>query len=282
MPRKKNESSQKKAYRLWWEYLKLSNDYKRFCEWMDKRLKDSSLPIPKQFNWFELWDGYKMFGNIHVDSFEEWWENNKGKLGRGKEGGFPGPIADYTDFVMIEMEDIIEDFKRRNGKEPSLEQFKGSFLEHLKFPVSRFYFMVSVFGDYRDFEDLGRRFIKIVKEKKEMQGRISKKRAEEYSKALEKKWHVHFDEVEPNKYTMWAGKWQYPTSPLRLDQVERYLQVYNLFAKGPKWHQVADQIEIYQGHKGDSEDVRRAILQDRTNAKTIIGNAEKGIFPGQY
>ncbi len=182
---------------------------------MREKSKNPNLPIPKRSNWFQLWDGYIFFGNIHTDSFEDWWNHNKDTIRKRSEGGFPKPIEDYTDFIMTDMEDVIEEFKRRNGKEPSLEEFKKGLLEKLKFPVSRFYFMVSLFDNYQ-FEDLGKQFIKVLKEKKKQPTEIAKKRGEEYWRLLEKKLPFPFVEAQADKFATLAGRWRYPTSRLRL------------------------------------------------------------------
>lgn len=43
------KSNKKEIYRLWWEYLKRSEDYKEFCEWFREKRKNPDIPIPDKF-----------------------------------------------------------------------------------------------------------------------------------------------------------------------------------------------------------------------------------------
>ena len=287
MPRKRVDASLIKVCELWWKYLKRSPNYIEFCEWIEKKKLNADLPIPKKGNWFQLWEGYGFFGNIHVDSFEEWWKRNKEYIKSMGEGGFPRPIEDYTDFVMSDMEDVINNFKRIKGREPCLQEFKRDFLEKLKFPVSRFYFMVSLFGGKR-FEELGKLFMKILSEKRKEQTKIVKQKNEEYRRGLEVSFPVI--PVEAEKFVTWAGRWRYPTTQGRRDELRRYLDVFDYFSRGQKWRQIADAIPAYRRQKYEDakgkmqypDSIRTAIYSDRNKAERIIENTEQGIFPGEY
>jgi hypothetical protein len=67
----------KEVYKLWREYLKLSDTYKKFCEWMRRFQKDIKTPRPKEF--INKMDAiFAMFGDVHKEPFDKWWGSHKG------------------------------------------------------------------------------------------------------------------------------------------------------------------------------------------------------------
>lgn len=100
----------KENYRLWFEHLKQSKDYKEFCEWVQKKALEKQLDIIKALDpgmpetsahWlsegmldYSVNVGYeetpekyrkfivpfRYFGNVPEASFESWWTANNHKL----------------------------------------------------------------------------------------------------------------------------------------------------------------------------------------------------------
>ena len=98
----------KETHRLWWEYLKLSELYKAYCESVQEGVKENkikyftpedpatghklaiveSVLIPKMPKKFEkecrerglesaCHLNYDTFGDVRVASFDKWWEHKK-------------------------------------------------------------------------------------------------------------------------------------------------------------------------------------------------------------
>ena len=105
-------------YKLWREYLKRSDTYKIFCEWMGEFQKDIKTPRPKEFT--NKMDGiFAMFGDVHKEPFNQWWETHK-KIFRCFE--YEG-INDYSKFIEGDIEDCVSDSNPRNAKS-HLAEFK--------------------------------------------------------------------------------------------------------------------------------------------------------------
>ncbi len=68
--------------------------------------------------------------------------------------------------------------------------------------------------------------------------------------------------------------------PIRYDEIERYLTVYDLIESGKKMKEV---ISILAPHQdANNVDVIRSFRRDLAKAKLIISNAEQNEFPGSY
>jgi hypothetical protein len=73
-------------------------------------------------------------------------------------------------------------------------------------------------------------------------------------------------------------RFQFPTTTGNIDEVMRYLHVFDLKKEGKTIREIAS---IVYG-KDLNGNVQRAVLRDFEKAKRIISNAETGYFPGQY
>jgi hypothetical protein len=71
----------------------------------------------------------------------------------------------------------------------------------------------------------------------------------------------------------------HPTQPIRFDDIEHYLEIYNLRMNGKKWREIAT---IVHPKKEWNESIERALHIDFNNAKRIIKNVENNLFPGKY
>ena len=78
----------KKTFKQWWEFLKLSEKYRSVCELVSENSKDESkFPLRRLLDELEKNDDFKpiekymkllavyeKFGDVHHDDFEEWWK----------------------------------------------------------------------------------------------------------------------------------------------------------------------------------------------------------------
>jgi len=153
------------------------------------------------------------------------------------------PIEDYSKFVESDIDSVIVKFKKLHGKEPNIHEFKSDFLRLMRNPAS-IYLRVNL--SEAKTEDLKRRFSEILKEQKKLIKTI------------------------PSLI---------PTPNVRLDELKRYLKIYD--------HRVARKLtwkEISQIEASDlpGDDIQRAFKRDLQNAKKIIKNVENCVFPGKY
>lgn len=88
---KKDNYTDEQLYELWWNYLKLSDDYKEFCEIMrsisDKEAEDVDEQIEKKYikrhphskinfdykYYYDHQRNWQFMGDVHKKSFSDWW-----------------------------------------------------------------------------------------------------------------------------------------------------------------------------------------------------------------
>jgi hypothetical protein len=133
--------SQKEVYHLWVEYLKRSEAYQRFCDYVRARRDDPSVPVPEGLGGDK--DGcpnplvgvYLSFGDIFSYPFNEWWKWKSPFLAGNHERRSEGTVQDYlTGSASIEkdLDGCIDSFKRYEGREPTAEEMKRYFLQILE------------------------------------------------------------------------------------------------------------------------------------------------------
>lgn len=246
---KKEDEKVRKYYQLYYEYLKRSEDYKRFCRWMREEGKDLNKAVPKQYRKDKhgfvpkIVSVFMMFNDVHVFSFDEWWDYSEGFQGVA-DWRYENSMLHYTDTLLEhELDNCINSFRKFEGREPSLEEFKQYFLQTQK----------NKYGAeaYRDRLLL---FIAPSSLKTEM---------------LVKRFREIISKYKKGKRTKIA--W---------DELGKYLLVYDLKKKGLKWKEIIKQIEPHKSIDDDS--VRRHFLMYNKKAKQIIANVETGRFPGKY
>jgi len=73
-----SRKEEKEVYRVWWEYLKRSEDYKELCLWFRGRRENPDLHVPDKFknkaskSIQPIDSTYRKFFHIHEHSFDEW------------------------------------------------------------------------------------------------------------------------------------------------------------------------------------------------------------------
>lgn len=251
----------KEIYKLWWEYLKRSDDYKEFCEWMRKKRINNKIPVPDKFKKDSKGNAPKelinflTFHDIHAFSFDEWWEIHKERLDYKKTyHNLLKPIEDYANFIEGDFDDCIESFKRYEGREPSLKEFKKYFCQLLKQRSSMFsYFMVTITEDKSVLKNEFNKIISSQRKKPYVKSSISIKR-NSYPRRDEK--HI------------------------RIDELKKYLDVYDLRQQKLKPKEIIKRIN--SNDDPDDLDIQRAYRDHFQKAKKIIKFVERGIFPGWY
>lgn len=320
MKEKKNKTvKEKEIYRLWWEYLKRSEDYKKFCDWMPKWKEDKDTsdkthsacrrlgirhpndeiglmydrvsqtvyqaldqyddPVIKRLDKSKKLDSFtelfSVFGNVHSDSFENWWERQGQHLkdihdkyiGRNFDTGlisigFKRPVCgveDYREFIKRDINWCISKFRFKNEREPTCEELGDSLLERISSHEGYVYLVVDVVD--KSLEDLGKQFMEIVKKHK--QDTSIKQLKEDH-----------------RKYFVPICNTIHKDNYIRTKEIKRYLKVYDLKKARWKMAKIIQNISPSSNHK--EVNVQRAFYQDKKRAEKIIKNVEQGVFPGEY
>lgn len=247
--------NEKEYYRLWWEYLKRSDSYQRFCNWFRERKKDPNFPLPEEFK--KTKNGvahfvahYRSFVSADCGdfTFEDWWKWKKEAIEKDKDWRRKNLVHDFCTFIEKDIHSFINDFKRENGREPTLLEYRDSFKDFQKnSALNTHYLIIEIMFDKP--KELLRELEKILKEK------IKTKSNKRY-----------------------------------FDELRRYLAVYDLWKetdeKGKKLFTMKAIIKKLgdksQKAKAGDINVQRAFRSDLAKAKKIIKNVESGIFPGKY
>lgn len=259
---------EKEVYRLWIEFLKRSDFYNNIYKKFYKIIKKSKLesyqlsvtPIKHELKEFSNYrfaiSGYKrLFKGIHNKkwSFEKWWKHKIEHSKRIKELYVNKEFVNYTEEVVECIVDFkeylpmcIDDFKRKNGRKPSLNEFIDFFLEGLKNQEDFLFLRIGADNRNIDYK------INYIRD-------ILKKRGKEM-------WDIQYSKPYPEH--------------IRISELQRYLDVYDMRKKGIK---LRDIIKSIEPHKDiDNINVQRAYRMDLQKAKKIIKNTELGLFPGKF
>lgn len=260
----KKQTDEQEVLQLRQDYLKHSEVYRRFCDFCDKRIfEDQNTPIPEEFDEYGVnqdkvrgcINNYKLFGNIFIGPEvqkhrkKKLWK--KGTLIRKALGinKLPAPIEsgpvveDYAKIVESDMDFFIAHLKERHHREPTLQEFKEILLDNI--------------CHYHGLLHLRIHFTP---------GSLNKK---DYLKKLEK---------ELSNFV--RGKNSKQSRRIRLNELKRYLRVYELRKSGLRTKEI---IKKEAPKKDPTQlNVQRAFNMDFRKAEQIIRNVEKGIFPGDY
>lgn len=246
--RKKDDD--KRFYDLWWQFLKLSDPYKVFCDVLfeypdpDQAFlnKMSILPFvpdllpssPEEMilNEMLLWMNYKKFGDVFRTKFDEWWTANN---------------------LRTLNEPVVEDL------EETIEREACKFVAHCALG-----FKTQITDD--TIIDLLRRYIKFYNQQhKYIKVRLSANNLETRNAVSNlisehKKKHSH-----------------------SLALIESYLTTYKLFREGHDKDAVKKKVLGAQALKElTKKQADDKIRLYQGNAIAIIQNVEKGDFPGDY
>ena len=237
----------KKVYSLWLEFLRLSKNYKDFCTWKREKEQNPSLELPPRLRKIVFIGpfniGYSNFGDIFEIGFDDWWKIKRKFLLATKKGR-------SVSLFKIEMESAIEEFKLEERRDPSLNELKWIIARLVDAPKTVI-ISVTLTGP-ETVEDLSLQCARLIRRSR--------------------------SKFKP--YHRWP--WKYPTSTRRIEELQRYLEVYRLFLQGHRPFEIANQIKYYSDHESAPRERHRMIQSDTRKAERIIRNAEQGIFPGKY
>jgi hypothetical protein len=256
-----DDQTLKRTYKIWWEYLKLSDKYKDYCEIMDRaegksgREYDAIIGSLSELMWTKKkdpWDMYTtcvFFGNVHQQQFDTWWEKRK--------GFFVNPVFEFSDpdalvFIELQLSDAYR-FLRKYDKDymPTL----GDIVK--MFTTDKDYFYVGIPKE-------GLNASEISKELTRIRNKMQKKQTSTMK-------------FNPFSIPMQKGK-------LYLENLEIYLEVYQKKKEG---FTITDIIIKKEGENiREKKEVLQRLQSDYSDyvekAKRIIKNVENGIFPGSY
>jgi hypothetical protein len=253
--------SEKEIYRLWWEYLKRSEKYKNYCDFIrefskikikkgetdkspasDKLIKSSYTLELDELEFDYMHRNYEYFGNIFTNSFDEWWKMDKTSQHKLPVIVLNDPNA-YKSLPFF----AGEFRKQQKAKKKSLSPE-----EMLKILIEKEYEFI---------------FLAVP-----MVGGVTMDDISKQIANIRKKWAKDFDIEDFN-----SRRFSRPVSRVRYTELKRYLRVYDLKKQGLKMKEVIAQINPDQ--KGDSANVLRSFYMDLQKAKKIIENVESGSFP---
>ncbi len=241
----RTDERDKVMFKLFYDYLKESENYKKLCEEARKHiLPNTETPDYTVIDWASIPASipnylritYMRYGDIHKVEFDKWYENiiktrkreNKSRLAR---------IEDGTDAISKDIDLCISIFKTREGREPTGLELKADLLS-----------MLEKNKPYETYFKVWRMWFSIYET-------ISLK--DEFSKILKK------DFKQESHATI----------------LERYLQVYRQKKKRVK----NDKIKLSDELMPKCGGLDHSDLNDYNRyANKIIENAERGIFPGRY
>jgi hypothetical protein len=305
----KNSDELKPVFKLWWEYLRRSEKYKKVCDWFRERMNgESENPLESNNLFFDY-----ILHIIKIDS----------------------RIPFYLSTLLT-----LENVRSANYKPDKSEEFFKRAIE-LQFPfadellINFFIFRDISNNAFDDYYRRARDLIYFRKKEKlftynelrneadlifdqiEERATINlgrKPKIEEYKKYL-KEWFcydpfhlylkffipllnideaksyisklVHEKQKEPRyknkaKYYMPPNteRFQFPTGNARIKELRRYLETFDLKRAGKKNKEIAE--IIYPDLDSDPQDIIRRVQRDHKKAKAIVKNVESGLFPGKY
>lgn len=251
----------KYLYRLWWEYLKRSDRYKKYIEWEEKVEQDKQLSIPKELMSYHdsLWWTARSFGNVQKNKFSQWWKNEQAnKLPCPITLTFTTnslPIIDYREVIDRDIKKIYRKFKKEIGREPSINELTHNIKIYMNEESSEQLYLLINF-QFNTTDDITRLFHDILKKRKK---ECSTREKEMKLKGMRLK-----TTTEKKHY----------------EELQRYLAIYDACKSGKTISEIAREIE----DKEDDipGDTARICRRDRAKAQKIIHNVEKGYFPGDY
>lgn len=258
------EPNQKDIYRLWWEYLKLSDDYKKYCisPAFRKQIKKEE-DAQRIFPWPEfvvqlyktqsyakdLTDTYESFGNVHTDLFDEFWE----RKGKDLKLYFPSSISNFS----MTFELLCRNYEHLDSKgRPNLKEFQKYVLDFLN--NNKYMITLEILFAHP----------------------VNKIEAD-FKKLLNKKFKTIEVKVFGKASQWFRCKNLVPTPNVRMDEVKRYLEVLKVYKDHKLKGKEAFKKVIPDG-KYSNKNQRRAFFRDKEKGERILKNVEAGYFPGYY
>jgi hypothetical protein len=268
------EKRQKEGYRLWYEYLRRNRAYEEVCQ-RYREVTDSqgfvdtgALYEGCSDEQFEVFTWFDWFGDVHEVPFDEWWEEHVCSP-KNRPPQPEEPLMDFTRHIGEYYRVVMHTFLARQ-KRPDVIEFQKALDKLLEITYQDKYLFLMV----------DRRFTSLDKMTKQFRSLLKKTR------------------IEPLKYPHFSGK-------LALDELERYLRVYDLKQTLTTRETIK---EVYREKtrarlrmkkkeptpsdlarmEAEAEALSRTAgkqqecFSDLKKAKKIITFVEKGIFPGPY
>ncbi len=285
------KAEEKEIYRLWWEYLKRSDRYKTFLEKNRGKISYADAlkaGLKEPLNFTAL-----IFGDVHSQSFEKWWKketHNPMSRINPDSSGKQNYIKDAMDEVLFDIRHVYGGIRLKRDLEPedlqishlpniiTEDELIDAFRDHMQF--------LSDWGTIRIEVHLHAPMEELVKE---FRGLLSQKRKEHKAREF------------AMKLKGIKGK---PTKDKLKDELQRYLDVYDLWKEGLPFPKIIKKIgtpaqlesmnkmkltameqedrDKSEEHRYDIQHIIRMYRRDLQKAKDIIHNVEQGYFPGRY
>jgi len=259
---------EKEKYQVWWEYLKLSDDYKNYCSKpFIHRLKKAKIRnrppklVPPLYLYIDVESGelpgdifetYETFGDVHSSSFEDFW-NKKGKFLKNDDKNSIHELRDSFPFLCSWYETF---HLKLNRQKKSWSSFKSYLEDTFTLEGGRLFLEIDI---YKPIGKIKKEFDALLN------SHLKKSNVAAYRKKT--KWAICRNRVY--------------TPNLRLDEVKRYLEVLKIYKIEGLRGKAAFKAVNPKGNYDDSDEVS-AFHSDRRKGKRIVKNVEKGFFPGKY
>jgi len=252
--------SKKEVYQLWWEYLKRSEKYKIFCDFVREpiqklkkgnahRLSLSKELIISAFRSFasvdfdNMQNNYEYFGDIFTDSFDDWWTKKK----QIRQTKLPIIVLNNPDAC----EELLH-FSQEHQKRQKSRKKHMSSKEILKI-------LTKSENDYI--------FLAVP-----MVGGLTVKEISNQIIDIRKKWADKFD-IQDYHFR----RFNMPVSRVRYTELKRYLDIYDQKKQGYKMKEIIKRVD--PDRIGEDANILRSFYMDLQKAKRIINNVEYGSFP---
>jgi len=250
--------NEKENYRLWWEYLRRSDEYKKYCDHFKKWKKNPKRhPLPDEYgsgkSKVHILITYHNNGPIHDFSFDDWYTFRRER--RENSTVEPPPIEDFKETFGGIFDHCLESFNRKLGKEPSLKEMRDYLVRTLKEGWLRNTLFLEV--------HLG--------------GRTNKEVENEFKKAITKKRKDPWVESDDYRSRRDKEPWK---NKVHTEDLQFYLDVYDLRKQGIKQKEIIQRLSPNLDPK-DSNSIQN-FKNYYSKAKQIIKNVEHGYFPGPY
>ncbi|MBC8179920.1 hypothetical protein H8E88_02240 [candidate division KSB1 bacterium] len=249
---------EKKIYKLLWEYLEASKKYEDFCKWSRKwhGKKQKVSDLPTRF----IGMTRILFGDVHTNSFEDWWKDKKKDIGHPAVEG----VFEYDrNQAMYEINTTIRRFVESNGREPTLDEFKKHLIERLfdHVPASfmcRAFFPLKAKGAMNEME-----------KPKDVRNFM----VAQFEKLIAKKEKLK-DVRDFMRQDRYIGK-------VYSDTMQEDLRAYCLQEhEGLKIREIVKKLDPKAKEAQCKDiDVQRKVRQKIARARTIIEDLERGYFP---
>jgi hypothetical protein len=269
------DKKNKEIYVLWWEYLKRSERYRKFCNWWKHGGKK---PLPDQLRQYHqpMWNTYMNFGDVNSKSFEKWWKSEL-------DNPLPCPyhpyypyypyypdfgknIIDYRSVIEKDIYNIYRKLKKEKRKKPSIKELMHNIKMYMtSWEKERLYILVEF--QHASIDNIVKEFHRVLSKKKK---------------------EPHIKEASRSIKGM-KGITTIKKKPSTTQELQRYLRVYDCKKRGLTIPQIANEIQNSFPKVNKFEDdeyhynpqnVQSAIKRDLRKAKKIISNVELGYFPG--